>query len=133
MIGLVALAGYLAALIAIYRHKDSERRVSRIDFAWYAIPYLTPWIFGITSDLLKLNGLASTSGTENLYWSTEIFIVYISLFAYPLFRQMMGRLNDCGGGTAIAYISLIPLINIFTVIYLLIKPTATSADLVETE
>jgi len=133
MIGLVAIAGYIAAFIAINRYKDAERRSSRTDFAWYAVPYLTPWILGIGADLLVINGVVSPSGTENLFWSTEIFIVYVSLFSYPLFRQMMLRINDCGSTSVIAYISLIPLINIFMVLYLLIKPTKRNSDLVSAE
>ena len=128
MIGLVAIAGYIAGFIAINRYKGAERRSSRTDFVWYAIPYLTPWILGISGDLLVINGVVSPSGTENLFWSTEMFIVFVSLFSFPLFRQMMWRINDCGSSTNLAYISLIPLVNIFTVVYLLLKPTTGNSD-----
>jgi uncharacterized membrane protein YhaH (DUF805 family) len=127
MIFVIAVAGYVAALIAISRFRDSESRYTRTQFSWYAVPYLFPWVFGITSDVLMLYGVKTASLSANTNPTAvsfdEFFITYCALFAYPLFRQMMGRLRDSGLSRIWAYAGLIPGLNLLVIIMLMCKPS----------
>ena len=126
MIFVIAIAGYVAALVAISRFRDSESRYTRTQFSWYAVPYLFPWIFGIASDVLMFYGVKPASLSANTNATAlsfqEFFIVYCALFAYPLFRQMMGRLRDSGLSRVWAYAGLIPGLNLLVIITLMLKP-----------
>ena len=44
--------------------------------------------------------------------------VYFALVAYPFYQRVCWRVKDAGKGKAIAYLSLIPYINIFIFVYL---------------
>jgi len=130
VIFLIAVAGYVAALVAIFRFADSESRYTRAHFSWYAIPYLTPWLFGMTNDVLRLNGVDFiTNNTVGEFFNitfTDFFIVYCALFAYPLFRQIMGRLRDTNLGRTWAYLALLPIVNVLILLVLMARPTVAN-------
>ena len=51
--------------------------------------------------------------------------VYFALAAYPFYQRVCWRVKDAGKGKAIAYLSLIPYVNIFIFVYLC---TVSSSD-----
>lgn len=122
MLGLIAIAGFIAAFIAINRFSDSTREYGRKPYSIFVTMYLAPLIVGGVYDFVRLEH----TNLPPLTWFSQLIIPYLALLSYPLFQRIMWRINDCGSRKWVAYLCLIPYLNIFPLIYLMMTKTRES-------
>ena len=118
-----AIAVFPLAIFSVVQNIKSDKRLPRRSFLIAVLIASAPAIPLILSDFQVL-----IMGGEhfNLGGTFLLFMwVYFAIAAYPFYQRVCWRVNDAGKGKAIAYLSLIPYVNIFIFMYLC---TVTSID-----
>jgi uncharacterized membrane protein YhaH (DUF805 family) len=106
-------------IAAIYT-ENTERRVKRAKFALWSLAFLLLFFF-ILEPLLEV-----LSQTPDTIWSPSLLIIMTgcTIFQALFLRVLVRRLRDAGHDESLAYLSLIPLMNLGLVIYLTFKASA---------
>lgn len=98
-------------ILAVYRENSSERLL-RIGFLkWIGIYVGIPFLFNFVAGLLQV-GEVAVSG---------IAVLIGLILVYPFYQRVVRRARDAGMGKGIAYLTIIPLVNLFTMLILLFK------------
>ncbi len=96
----------------------SAKRLKRLPFVGWFVWLIVIW--GLLSFL-----------TGSFVDDTDQFLVVLAFllaaFAYPAYRCVVRRARDAGLGKWIAYISIVPILNIIIFAFLALKPTSDGA------
>ena len=96
--------------------EGSGRRDSRRTWAMWVVGYIVgaPVLSGILAALL-----GETGGL--------VFLVAALVYAFLFYQALARRARDAGHGKTLAYVAVIPLLNIAITLYLLFKPSEIAA------
>jgi uncharacterized membrane protein YhaH (DUF805 family) len=112
---IILLAIFGVPLVAVSLER-SDSRISRKEFLL--------WVIAIVAGSAALNfvlrELFGTAGT--VVW----FIAFLAA-AYFYQQALVRRARDAGHGKTLAYLAVIPVLNLAIMIYLLIKPSQNEA------
>jgi len=110
---LLAIFGVPLVAVALER---SNKRISRKEFLLWAI--------GIVASSAALNFVL-----RELFGMAGTVVWFIAFLAASYFYQqaLVRRARDAGHGKTLAYLAVIPVLNIAIMIYLLIKPSQGGA------
>ena len=118
-----AVAVFPLAIFSVVKNIKSDKRLPRRSFLIALLIASAPAIPLILSDYQVL-----IMGGEHFKLGGAFLIfmwVYFAIAAYPFYQRVCWRVKDAGKGKAIAYLSLIPYVNIFIFMYLC---TVSSSD-----
>ncbi|HEY5609231.1 MAG TPA: DUF805 domain-containing protein [Alphaproteobacteria bacterium] len=112
---IILLAIFGVPLIAVALER-SDRRLSRKEFLL--------WVIGIVAGSAALNFVL-----RELFGMAGTVVWFIAFLAAAYFYQqaLVRRARDAGHGKTLAYLAIIPVLNIAIMIYLLIKPSQRGA------
>ena len=107
---------WLAPILGAY-FENSQKRVGRFSFMiWVFLFYIIIPVFLWNMETGK--------------WAHEIYAISLVIWKFTEFfvmQRYVRRARDCGFGKVIAYLSMIPFLNILTTFLLLISPTVKEA------
>jgi hypothetical protein len=110
------------------KRENSGNRISRARFAaWVFIP-LTIVVF--MAFVSGLGTIGSPQGLKSIS-SASILIAWYAL-SYPFFKRVVQRARDINYSKAIAFWTIVPFVNIFTILFLLLKKSSNSDALDDT-
>ena len=115
---LVLVAIFGLPLLAIIMEK-TDKRTKRLPFLYWLLGY-----YGL-SFILNLVNVDSTVGVSLM----AIVGLVMFVLLYPFMQQYVRRARDAGMGKVIAYLSIIPFVNIITTLILLFKVSAEVQDI----
>jgi hypothetical protein len=104
---------------ASVNRENSGNRISRARFAaWVFIP------LAIVISMAFASGLGITGSPQSLksVGNVPVLIAWYGL-SYPFFKRVVQRATDINYSKAIAYWTIVPFVNIFTILFLLLKPS----------
>ena len=107
---------FALSIFSVVKNIKSDKRIPRRSFLISLLIASAPAIPLILSDyqVLIMGGEHFKLGSAFLLFMW----VYFALVAYPFYQRVCWRVKDAGKGKVIAYLSLIPYINIFIFVYL---------------
>ena len=111
-----AIVVFPLAIFSIVKNIKSDKMLPRRSFLIALLIASAPAIPLIISDfqILIMGGEHFKLGSSFLLFMW----VYFAMAAYPFYQRVCWRVNDAGKGKTIAYLSLIPYVNIFIFMYL---------------
>ncbi len=123
---LIILVVAIGLPIIIIATENSDRTLSRQRYLYRVLTFV-----GLILLSSVLNQLPGDSGAGQLISG----LADLAAFAYGLYfyRPIVQRLRDAGRGKALAYVAIIPLLNIIIPIYLLFVPTQSATEALDIE
>ena len=107
----IVLVFFGLPILAVYRENSSERLL-RIGFLkWIGIYVGIPILFNFVARLLLVEGGAVLG----------IALLIGLILVYPFYQRVVRRARDAGMGKGIAYLTIVPLVSLFTILILLFK------------
>ena len=125
IIVLIVLGVWFIPLVAVYR-ENSNKIIGRLGFLkWLGIFYGIPIVSVIIGrlDLIEENTIDIIGGLGYLC---------ALIFVYPFFQNVVRRSRDSGMEKLIAYLTIIPLVDIITILILVFKRTKPQSNISET-
>ena len=114
---IVILFIFLMPVIAIATEK-TDLKTTRINFLI--------WLFGVSLGSAVFGSIIPLI-VEDQGAARIVVLVFGLCLVFPLYRQYVRRARDSGMGKTIAYLSVIPLVNLITTLILLFKKGAFQA------
>ena len=117
MIVLIVLLIFLLPVIAVAK-EHTDQRINQIDFMYWVLAYVgVPLVIGFVGGLFAIEGIPEL-----------IAFIYSLAIVFPFYQRVVRRARDAGMGKSIAYLAIVPVINIVIALILLIKPSAVAAS-----
>jgi uncharacterized membrane protein YhaH (DUF805 family) len=108
---IILLVIFGVPLVAVYR-ENSEHRINRLPFLlWVVAPYVVGLIGGYLGGTLGSEGFGGFVG-----------LVVALAISYLSYQRYVRRAREAGLGKLIAYLSVIPLVNVLTTLVLIFYP-----------
>ena len=97
--------------------ENSNLRTNRREFLLWIVAYIgIPFVIGFIGALLDEADISQLIG-----------VIFGLAIIYPLYQRFVRRARDVGMGKTIAYLSIVPLVNIITTLILLFKGSQTGS------
>lgn len=109
LIYLMALAVALRAITTT----GKETKLARGPYALFWLVCWSPLLLLAVNDVYRFVDVSSLG--ESLFFGLALYLLMTSHF---LFQRVCWRLNDLGMGRALAYLSLVPYLNLLVFIFL---------------
>ena len=103
-------------VLAIWK-ENSEQRLGRLKFFYWILAIVVVPFF-----IRVVGGIFEAEVVPNL-----LAFIFLIAIIYPVYQRVVRRARDVGMGKMIAYLSVIPLVNIVTTLILLLKPSGGEA------
>jgi len=104
----------IVAVAAVWSER-STKRLKRLPFVGWFVWLIAVWV------LLSFFTWSFVIDTGQFL---VVLAFFLAPFAYPAYRWIVRRARDAGIGKWIAYISIVPILNIIPFAFLALKPTS---------
>ncbi|MBT4934723.1 MAG: DUF805 domain-containing protein [Rhodospirillaceae bacterium] len=121
IIVLLLVGGMFGIPVLAIRKENTDIRLKRLQFLYWIIGgyLIIPAIFGYVMGTMQVE-------TDTI---NAIGFLYGIAVAYPVFQRIVRRARDAGKGKKIAYLSIIPFVNIVTMLMLIFTRSVEETQL----